>query len=72
MVRRPKDKAAGLSPAERTRLWREERTRLGLVKLELWVPPAAKQFAEDHVISPCYAASIVPSCEVSNVRVCIP
>jgi len=42
MVRRPKDKAAGLSPAERTRLWREERTRLGLVKLELWVPPTAK------------------------------
>ena len=31
-----------LSPAERTRLWREERQRLGLVKLELWVPPAAK------------------------------
>lgn len=39
---RAKDKAAGLSPAERTRLWREERQRLGLVKLELWVPPAAK------------------------------
>ena len=42
MVRRPTDKAAGLSPAERTRQWREQRTRLGLVKLELWVPPAAK------------------------------
>ena len=42
MVRRPTDKAAGLSPAERTRLWREERARLGLVKLELWVPPGAK------------------------------
>ena len=42
MVRRPTDKAAGLSPAERTRQWREERTRLGLVKLELWVPPTAK------------------------------
>ena len=42
MVRRPTDKAAGLSPAERTRQWREERTRLGLVKLELWVPPGAK------------------------------
>ncbi|MBI1197317.1 MAG: DUF2170 family protein [Phenylobacterium sp.] len=41
-MRRPKDKVAGLSPAERTRLWREERQRLGLVKLELWVPPAAK------------------------------
>lgn len=41
-MRRPNDKAAGLSPAERTRLWREERQRLGLVKLELWVPPAAK------------------------------
>jgi uncharacterized protein YjfI (DUF2170 family) len=41
-MRRSKDKAAGLSPAERTRLWREERQRLGLVKLELWVPPAAK------------------------------
>lgn len=41
-MRRPKDKAAGLSPAERTRLWREERQRLGLVKLELWVPPGAK------------------------------
>jgi len=39
---RAKDKAAGLSPAERTRLWREERQRLGLVKLELWVPPGAK------------------------------
>lgn len=36
------DKAAGLSPAERTRLWRKERQRLGLVKLELWVPPGAK------------------------------
>ena len=42
MVRRAKDRAAGLSPAERTRQWREERTRLGLVKLELWVPPGAK------------------------------
>ena len=43
MVRRTtKDRAAGLTPAERTRQWREERTRLGLVKLELWVPPAAK------------------------------
>jgi uncharacterized protein len=41
-MRRKTDKAAGLSPAERTRLWREERQRLGLVKLELWVPPAAK------------------------------
>jgi uncharacterized protein YjfI (DUF2170 family) len=41
-MKRPKDKAAGLSPAERTRLWREERQKLGLVKLELWVPPAAK------------------------------
>ena len=41
-MRRPKDKAAGLSPAERTRQWREERQRLGLVKLELWVPPTAK------------------------------
>jgi hypothetical protein len=28
--------------AERTRQWREERRRLGLVKLELWVPEAAK------------------------------
>jgi uncharacterized protein len=42
MKRRKSDKAAGLSPAERTRLWREERQRLGLVKLELWVPPGAK------------------------------
>jgi uncharacterized protein YjfI (DUF2170 family) len=41
-MRRPKDKAAGLSPAERTRQWRAERQRLGLVKLELWVPPGAK------------------------------
>ena len=41
-MRSPKDKVAGLSPAERTRLWREERQRLGLVKLELWVPPGAK------------------------------
>jgi uncharacterized protein len=41
-MRNPKDKVAGLSPAERTRLWREERQRLGLVKLELWVPPGAK------------------------------
>jgi uncharacterized protein YjfI (DUF2170 family) len=40
-MRRPRDKA-GLSPAERTRLWREERQRLGLVKLELWAPPSAK------------------------------
>jgi uncharacterized protein YjfI (DUF2170 family) len=31
-----------LSPAERTRQWRDERKRLGLVKLELWVPPAAR------------------------------
>jgi uncharacterized protein YjfI (DUF2170 family) len=43
MARRPTSNATGgISPAERTRLWREERTRLGLVKLELWVPPAAK------------------------------
>jgi uncharacterized protein YjfI (DUF2170 family) len=41
-MRQPKDKAAGLSPAERTRQWRAERQRLGLVKLELWVPPGAK------------------------------
>jgi uncharacterized protein len=40
-MRRSKDRT-GLSPAERTRQWREERQRLGLVKLELWVPPAAK------------------------------
>ena len=42
MKRRNTDKVAGLSPAERTRLWREERQRLGLVKLELWVPPGAR------------------------------
>ena len=42
-MRRSKTKAAGLSPAERTRQWRLERQRLGLVKLELWAPPAAKQ-----------------------------
>jgi uncharacterized protein len=42
MVRRPKDKAVGLSPAERTRQWRAERQRLGLVKLELWIPLTAK------------------------------
>lgn len=43
MVRRSTDKAGGgLTPAERTRLWREERARLGLVKLEMWVPPAAR------------------------------
>ncbi len=41
-MRRPKDKAAGLSPADRTRLWREQRQSLGLVKLELWVPSGAK------------------------------
>ncbi|TAJ71301.1 MAG: DUF2170 family protein [Phenylobacterium sp.] len=41
-MRTPKDRTTGLSPAERTRLWREERQRLGLVKLELWVPPGAK------------------------------
>jgi uncharacterized protein len=39
---RPKDKATGPSPAERTRRWRAQRQRLGLVKLELWVPPAAR------------------------------
>jgi uncharacterized protein YjfI (DUF2170 family) len=42
MARRKTHNTAGLSPAERTRLWREERQRLGLVKLELWVPPAAR------------------------------
>lgn len=41
-MRRTTDNVAGLSPAERTRQWRKERQRLGLVKLELWVPPAAK------------------------------
>jgi uncharacterized protein YjfI (DUF2170 family) len=41
-MKRKTDRAVGLSPAERTRLWREERQRLGLVKLELWVPPSAK------------------------------
>ena len=41
-MRRSKTKATGLSPAERTRQWRERRQQLGLVKLELWVPPAAK------------------------------
>lgn len=41
-MRRSKDKPGGLTPAERTRLWREERQRLGLVKLELWVPPGSK------------------------------
>lgn len=40
------DKGAGLSPAERTRRWREERRRLGLVKLELWVPPTARADVE--------------------------
>jgi uncharacterized protein len=41
MAKRPSTKGA-LSPAERTRQWRDERRRLGLVKLELWVPPKAK------------------------------
>jgi uncharacterized protein YjfI (DUF2170 family) len=41
-MRRRKDTARAISPAERTRLWREERQRLGLVKLELWVPPGAR------------------------------
>jgi uncharacterized protein YjfI (DUF2170 family) len=40
-MRRTPDRA-GISPAERTRQWRQDRQRLGLVKLELWVPPAAK------------------------------
>jgi uncharacterized protein YjfI (DUF2170 family) len=31
-----------IKAAERTRQWRDERRRLGLVKLELWVPPSAK------------------------------
>jgi len=39
---RASDKPATQRAAERTRLWREERRRLGLVKLELWIPPAAK------------------------------
>lgn len=41
-MRRAADKGAGLSPAERTRQWRQDRQRLGLVKLELWAPPSAK------------------------------
>jgi uncharacterized protein len=41
-MRRRQDKSGTRSPAERTRQWRDERRRLGLVKLELWVPPAAK------------------------------
>ena len=36
------DKPATVKAAERTRQWREERRRLGLVKLELWIPPGAK------------------------------
>ena len=36
------DANGAISPAERTRQWRDERRRLGLVKLELWVPPGAK------------------------------
>jgi hypothetical protein len=36
------DANGAISPAERTRQWRDERRRLGLVKLELWVPPAAR------------------------------
>jgi uncharacterized protein YjfI (DUF2170 family) len=36
------DSPASLKAAQRTRQWRDERRRLGLVKLELWIPPAAK------------------------------
>jgi uncharacterized protein YjfI (DUF2170 family) len=38
----PPDPDAIANAAERTRLWRAERKRRGLVKLELWVPEAAK------------------------------
>jgi uncharacterized protein YjfI (DUF2170 family) len=41
MAKRSGDNGS-LSPAERTRQWRDQRRSLGLVKLELWVPPAAK------------------------------
>jgi uncharacterized protein YjfI (DUF2170 family) len=41
-MRQRTNQPPGVSPAERTRQWRDERRRLGLVKLELWVPPAAK------------------------------
>jgi len=38
----PAANPSALRAAQRTRAWREARRNLGLVKLELWVPPTAK------------------------------
>ena len=51
----------GVSPAERTRAWREERKRLGLVKLELWIPPAARADIQTAVRSILVASSRGPA-----------
>jgi uncharacterized protein YjfI (DUF2170 family) len=38
----PAARPSAINAARRTRAWRDERRRLGLVKLELWVPPTAR------------------------------
>ncbi|WP_331539611.1 YjfI family protein [Phenylobacterium sp.] len=38
----PTARPSAVNAAERTRAWRDARRRMGLVKLELWVPPAAR------------------------------
>jgi uncharacterized protein YjfI (DUF2170 family) len=38
----PAARPSATNAAQRTRAWRDERRRLGLVKLELWAPPAAR------------------------------
>jgi uncharacterized protein YjfI (DUF2170 family) len=50
-----------VSPAERTRAWREERKKLGLVKLELWIPPAARADIQTAVRSILVASSRGPA-----------
>jgi uncharacterized protein YjfI (DUF2170 family) len=57
----PESRAPASTAAQRTRAWREERRRMGLVKLELWVPPAARADIQAAVRSILIASSRGPA-----------
>lgn len=40
---RSSNPAIALAAAQRTRAWRQQRRQIGLVKLELWIPPTARE-----------------------------
>lgn len=58
---KPRTPPRGLTPAQRTQAWREEQRRLGLVKMEIWAPPAAKEDIQAAVRAIVMASSRGPT-----------